>query len=208
VENGEKEHLTAAVPAAGRSLLSPFPTTPEGRRFPVFLILHLPLVLLLAAGCTTNGGDGVVPVFTPVPTARVKPGGPYHALVLLPNQVVASVYLHFGYTSGRITVTKVGLVNHNPDKLTLSFTRTRVYVDDGKALSLTTFDEFKPKTVPRDFHILKGAGEKAEGKWLFMKTRFVSRDQVRGPTVVLFYTVKGHRGFVKVPYRAIWDVAG
>ena len=165
-------------------------------------------MLLLAAGCASNGGDGVVPVFTPVPGARVKPGGPYHALVLLPDKVVASVYLYFGYTSGRITLTKVGVVNRNPDKLTLFFTKTRIYVDDGAPLGIATFEEFKPKTAPRDFYILKGAGDKAQGKWLFTRQRFVTRDSVRGPTVVLFYSVRGYDGFVKVPYRAIWDVAG
>jgi hypothetical protein len=165
-------------------------------------------MLAPAAGCTTHGGDGIIPVFTPVPGARVKPGGAYHALVVLPNQATASIYLHFGFAGGRIMLTKVGLVNHNPDRVTLFTTKTRIYVDDGAPVGIATYNEFKPRTAPRDFHLLKDAGEKARGRWLVMRPRFVSRDTVRGPTVVLFYSVQGHDGFIKVPYRALWNVMG
>jgi hypothetical protein len=189
--------------AAGTATRSPCPLA---RRC---LVLSLALMLASAAGCaTTNGGDGVIPVFTPVPGARVKPGGAYHALVVLPNQTTASIYLHFGFAGGRIRLTKVGLVNHNPDRVTLFTTKTRIYVDDGAPVGIATYDEFKPRTDPRDFHLLKDAGEKAEGRWLVMRPRFVSRDTVRGPTVVLFYSVQGHDGFIKVPYRALWNVMG
>ena len=164
----------------------------------------LALVALVAPGCA----DHVVPIIRAIPAARSKPGDRYETLVALPNRGLASVYLHFLHVSGRIAITAVGVVNHYPDRATVFTTRTRVFVDDGPPLAIMDYQPFDSKTRLRDARIAKKLPPDAAGKWLIPKRRFVSRKTIRGPHVVLLYTVKGYEGFVKVPYRTRWGVPG
>jgi len=165
----------------------------------------MPAVALSAAlfaGCAHN----VVPVLQPVNTMRVKAGGPNEALVVLPNGGVASVYLHFIYTSGRVAITQVGVVDHSPGEVDVLFSRTRVYIDDGAPLQFVEMSDFDSRGRRVDFHILKKLPDGAKGKWLWAKRRTVTQKTIRGPTVILFYRFKGHVGFVKIRYRPIWDI--
>ena len=150
----------------------------------------------------------VVPVLLPISTTRVKPGAPNQALVILPKGRVASVYLHFRYVSGRVTIRNIGVVNHTPGKVDLLYSKTRVYVDDGDPLQIIDMTDLNSRRSRVDFHILKALPEDAKGKWLKAKRRFVTQRSIRGPTVVLFYRVEGHVGFVKIRYRPIWGMPG
>ncbi|MFH1732487.1 MAG: hypothetical protein ABIF82_12670 [Planctomycetota bacterium] len=171
------------------------------RRAAAFLAL---IAALLPAGCARH----VVPVLLPVSTTRVKPGAPNQALVILPKGAVASVYLHFLYVSGRVTIRNIGVVDHTPGKVDLLYSKTRAYVDDGDPLQIIDMTDFNSRESRVDFHILKDLPEGAKGKWLRAKRRFVMQKSIRGPTVVLFYRVEGHVGFVKIRYRPIWDMPG
>ena len=171
------------------------------RRAATFLAL---ISALLPAGCARN----IVPVLLPVSTMRVKPGAPNQALVILPKGAVASVYLQFLYVSGRITIRNIGVVDHAPGKVDLLYSKTRVYVDDGNPLQIIDMTDLNSRKSRVDFHILKDLSEGAKGKWLRAKRRFVMQKSIRGPTVVLFYRVEGHVGFVKIRYRPIWDMPG
>ena len=162
------------------------------------------IAVLLLAGCARH----VVPVLLPVSTTRVKPGAPNQALVILPKGAVASVYLHFLYVSGRITIKNIGVVDHTPGKVVLLYPKTRVYVDDGDPLQIIDMTDLNSRKSRVDFHILKDLPEDAKGKWLKAKRRFVTQSSIRGPTVILFYRVDGHVGFVKIRYRPIWDMPG
>lgn len=157
---------------------------------------------MLLAGCFQN----VVPVLRPVNTMHVKPAGPNQALVVLPNNGVASVHLHFIYISGRLAITKIGIVDHAPGKVDLLFSKTRVYIDDGEELPLIDMLDFDSRKERVDFHILRNLPENAKGKWLKAKRRYVTHKTIRGPTVLLFYRVEGNVGFVKIRYRPIWDM--
>ncbi len=160
------------------------------------------LAALLLAGC----GQHVMPVLRPVNTMHVKRGRQHEALVVLPNNGVVSVYPHFVYVSGRIAITKIGIVDHSPGKVTVLFSKTRVYIDDGKRLPLVDMYDFDSRKQRLDFHILKDMPEKAKGKWLTAERRYVTQNTIRGPTVLLFYRVEGNVGFVKIRYRPIWDI--
>ncbi len=157
----------------------------------------------LCAGCAQN----VVPVLRPVDTTRVKAGRPNQTLVVLPNGGVASVYLDFIYTSGRVAITRVGVVDHAPGKVDMLFSRTRVYMDDGTPLQFVEMSDFDSRGRRVDFHILKKLPDGAKGKWLRAKRRYVTQKTIRGPTAVLFYRFKGRVGFVKIRYRPIWDMS-
>ncbi len=170
-----------------------------------FRALHVPTLLALvavAAGC----GEHIIPVLRPIPTERVKPGEPNQALVVLPNGGVASVHLHYVHIGGRVWVSNIAIVNHYPDRVQLIPTKTRVYVDSGKPLQILAYREIDGAKGPLDRQVLSKAPEGATGKWLLARPRFVTRDTIRGPTVVLFYTVQGFDGFVKLPYEAMWDL--
>jgi hypothetical protein len=147
----------------------------------------------------------------PVRQARVRPGNPHQALVLLPDRALASVYLQYTYMSGHITLSRIAIINHNPDKVTLFFTKAQVYVDDGEPLKIVNYRPLDPDQHGRDLRFLKdlpAGAEDPKGKWLVPARRYVSRDEIRGPTVVLFYSVGGLDGFVKVRYRTLWDLTG
>lgn len=173
----------------------------RGKAAPAGLVL---VAGLLAAGC----GERIIPVLQPVLAMHVKPGIPHEALVVLPKGATASIYLNFTHVSGRIALSDIGIVNHNPDRITLFFTKSRVYVDDGDPLRIVDFAEFDSRKRNIDFHILKELPEGAKGKWLIPKPRFVTKRSIRGPTIVLFYSIDGHDGFTKVRYRALWDMPG
>ncbi len=167
-------------------------------------VLWLCVAVSAAAGCA----EPFVPVVTPVVADRVKNGGPHEALVLLPNNAVASVFLHYVYGGGRLSISKIGIVNHHPGRVTLFAAKSRIYVDDGEPLQLASYKEFDGKASNVDFHILKGLPEGATGTWLVPRRRIVTRSTIRGPVVLLFYSVDGHDGFVKVCYRSVWDLTG
>ena len=157
---------------------------------------------MLLTGCVQN----VVPVLRPVSTMHVKPGGPNEALIVLPNKGVASVYVHFIYVSGRLAITKIGIVDHSPGKVDVLFSQTRVYIDDGEELPLIDMQDFNSRERRIDFHILRDMPAEAKGKWLTAKRRYVTQKTIRGPTVLLFYRVDGNVGFVKIRYRPIWEI--
>jgi len=158
--------------------------------------------LLLATGCAGHA----VPVLVPIPTGEVKPGLPGQALVVLPNRGVASIYLDLAAGRGRVALSRIGVVNHHPDRVTLFSARSRVYVDDGGSLPIVSHREFDRRENPTDLHILRDLPEGAQGTWLFPARRSVGRSGLRGPTLVLFYSDRGRHGFVKVRYRAIWGI--
>ncbi len=155
---------------------------------------------LLAAGCA----ERIIPVLKPATTARVKPGGEHQALVGLPKGAVASVYLEYGYESGRVWLSRIGVVNHHPQKVTVFFTRSRIYVDDGDPLGIVSYRKLDSRKSNIDFHILRSLPQGAKGKWLIPQRRNVTQSTLRGPTIVLFYSVSGYDGFAKVQYRALW----
>ncbi len=161
------------------------------------------MLLLAIGGCA----ERVIPVFEPVATGQVKPGGPRCALVMLPNGGMASVYLHFVYGAGRIAISKVGIVNHDPEKVRVFFTAAQVYVDDGQPLALVTCRDFDGRTNNVDFYLLRGLPQGAVGQWLIPKRRYVRQSRLRGPTITLPYSVNGCAGFIKVRYRPIWGIA-
>jgi len=163
------------------------------------------LAVLVAAGCT---GTRIIPVFRPIRTEHVKPGGRYTALVVLPKKGLASVHLHFRYRSGRVALSDIAIVNHYPDRVTTFATKTQVYVDDGKPLEIGEYRELNRRKRREDFDLLKDLPDSAKGTWLYPRPRLITKDTVRGPTLVLFYSVDGHDGFVKVHYRALWDIPG
>ena len=160
------------------------------------------MAALLLAGCVHN----VVPVLRPVNALYVKSAGPNEALVVLPNKGVASVHLHFVYISGRVAITRIGIVDHSPGKVDVLFSKTRVYIDDGERLPLIDMQDFNSRERRLDFHILKDLPANAKGKWLTAKRRYVTQKTIRGPTVILFYRFKDCVGFVKIRYRPIWDI--
>jgi len=166
--------------------------------------LVLAALALLVAGCA----DHIIPVLVPVSTARVKPGGPHHALVVLPNGAVASVYLQFVYAGGRIAISKIGIVNHSPDKITLLPEKSIVYVDDGNPLRPAGYRELDRDARRIDRQILEKLPPGSKGTWIAAEPKFVTQGALRGPTLVLAYRVRGHEGFVKVRYRALWDLSG
>lgn len=165
-----------------------------------------PALLALTVASFAGCGEHIIPVLRPIPTEQVKPGEPYQALVVLPNRGVASVHLHFIHIGGRIWVSNIAIVNHYPDRVQLIPTKTRVYVDSGKPLQILAYREIDASKGPLDRQVLSKAPEGATGKWLVARPRFVTKDTIRGPTIVLFYTVQGFDGFVKLPYEAIWDL--
>lgn len=172
----------------------------------------LPLFVLLLAGCGHVAGERIIPVFRAIPSASAKPGRhPHETLVVLPRKGVASVYLHFRYKSGRASISDVAIVNHYPDKVTLFATKSRVYVDKGGPIKIARYRDFDRRQHKEDFQILRDLPKDAtdpKGTWLFPEPQPVTKYTVRGPTIILFYSVHGHDGFVKVRYRAIWDIPG
>lgn len=162
------------------------------------------MVALLAAGCA----EPFAPAIVPVPSPRVKPGGQYEALVVLPEQSLASVNLHYAYISGRIAIAGVAIVNHNPDKITLFFSQTRIYVGENESLPVVGYRDIDPQTKPIDLKIMKSAPPTAEGKWVIPKRRFLTRGTIGTPVIVIFYSVHGRDGFAKIRYRPIWDISG
>ena len=158
----------------------------------------------LVAGCA----DHIIPVLVPIRTARVKPGGPHQALVILPNNAVASVYLNFVYAGGRIAISGIAVVNHSPDKITLLPERSIVYVDDGGPLQFTGYQELDRNARRIDRQILEKIPPGSKGVWIAAEPKFVTQSEIRGPTVVLTYRVGGREGLVKVQYRALWDLSG
>lgn len=160
------------------------------------------LAALLLAGCVTH----VVPVLRPVNTMYVKAGGTNEALVVLPDRSVVSVYLHFIYISGRIAITRIGIVDHAPGKVAVLPSMTRVYIDDGEQLPLIDMLDFNSRDKRLDFHTLKDLPATAKGNWLIAQRRFVTQETIRGPTVLLFYRIEGNVGFVKIRYRPIWEM--
>ncbi|MFW6159376.1 MAG: hypothetical protein ACOC8E_08475 [Planctomycetota bacterium] len=148
----------------------------------------------------------MTPVFRAVPSARVRPGTrPHEAVAVLPNRGLASVHVHYRYRGGRVTFSEIAVINHYPDRATVFPGKTRVYVDDGPPLQIARYREL---TRERELgaRLLEGAPEAATGMWLFPSRRLLSKSTVRGPVVVLSYSVKGHDGFVKIRYEPIWDI--
>jgi hypothetical protein len=162
------------------------------------------LAALLLAGCAAN----VVPVLRPVNTMYVRAGGVNETLVVLPDRSIASVYLHFVYISGRIAITRIGIVDHAPGKVDVLPSKTRVYIDDGEQLPLIDIRDFNSRKERLDFHTLKDLPPGAKGKWLIAKRRYVTQKSIRGPTVLLFYRIEDNVGFIKIRYRPIWDMPG
>lgn len=160
--------------------------------------------LLTVTGCVT---ESVPPVFVPVPTHRVRGTGSCRAGVMLTRECQASVQLYYKYRSGRVWFTRVGLINHDPAKATVLFRQAQVYVDDGPALEVMDCKDFAPAANPGDFDMLKGYPGSARGTWLVPKRRVLRCGRVRGPIVVLPYSVDGHAGFVKIRYRNLSDIA-
>ncbi len=165
------------------------------------------LFVLAAAGCRGMfAGSRVPPVFRVQRAPRVRPGTrPQEAMAVLPNGGLASVHLHHIRRGGRVWFFRLGVINHYPDRAQLSPGRTRVYVDDGEQVRIHRYRDFI-QDRPFDDRTLEGAPEEARGTWLFLRRRWLTRDTVRGPTVVLFYGVEGHDGFVKIQFDPIWDV--
>ena len=104
-------------------------------------VLMSTVIGLLLCGC----GERVIPVLVPVRAERVRPGKTYQALVVLPKKAGASVYLHFRYESGRVWISRIGVVNHHPDRVTVFFTKSRGYVDDGDSLRIVNYKDFNSK---------------------------------------------------------------
>ena len=161
-------------------------------------------VAMLATGCA----DRVIPVFVPVSTDDVKAGGAQEALVVLPNQAVASVYVHFSSQSGRLWISRIGVVNHDPGKVTLFPSRTVIYVNDGDPLQIAKYRELSRDKNELDRRLLEKLPQGAAGQWLIPKRRNLTRSTLRGPTVVVSYDADGRAGFVKVRYRALWGTPG
>ncbi len=192
----------------------------EQRQKPVFRIRGRPfcapavlwpallaLVLPAAAGCRgLFAGPRVEPVFRARRAPLVRPGiRPQEAMAVLPNGGLASVHLHHVHRGGRVWFFRLGVINHYPDRAELSPGRTRVYVDDGEPVRIHRYRAFI-QDRPFDDRMLEGAPDEARGAWLFLRRRWLTHNTVRGPTVVLFYGVEGHDGFVKIQFDSIWDV--
>jgi len=170
-------------------------------------MLRLPLLITVfafTAGCAAP----FAPSISPVPAPNVKPGRQYEALVVLPDKSLASVNLHYAYISGRLTITGVALVNHDPEKVTLFFSQTKIYIGENEILPIARVREMEPHTKPIDLKIMRPMPPGAEGKWIIPKRKFFTSKTLGTPVIVIFYSAHGRDGFVKIRYTPIWDITG
>ena len=178
----------------------------------LFCTLSLFLLCAAGAGCldpmfiiVSPGIPGALdpvpsPVFSPIPTDTIRPIGVRETLVALPNRGSATIRMEVGHGGGRVWITRIAIINHDPDAVTLFTTRTRVYIDDGAPLGIINFRDLDRENRD-DAPLLQNLPANAVGKWLLPRCRYVIRHRVRGPTVVLFYSVQGRDGFAKIEYR-------
>lgn len=162
------------------------------------------VIALLAAGCA----EQFAPAISPIPSPYVKPGGKHEALVVLPEQALASVDLHYFYAGGRLAIIGVAVVNHNPEKVTLFFSRTQIYVGQNELLPVARYRDMDRNANMIDLRVMKSTPPTAEGKWIIPVNRYLTRETIGTPVVVIFYSVHGHDGFARIRYRAIWDITG
>jgi hypothetical protein len=166
------------------------------------------LPALLLAGCASSSGPATFPVVVPIRTPHARRSGQNEVLVALPNRGVVSLRLHYFVWSGRMAITRLAVINQTPDHVTVHAPAARVYVDADAPLRLDALAAFKPKESALDKRLLRPYPENAKASWLIFRLRFLTPDGLRGPMIVLPYEVYGEEGFVKIPYRTLWNVDG